>query len=214
MHALILANGAAPEAVHAARAALRADLIIATDGAANTAISLGITPHIVCGDFDSLNVEETQKRLPITEFLSTPDQNYGDMEKALEIAEKLGVKSVTILGAAGGRIDHTLANFALLLSWHKRLDITIEEGAGQVRALSGKLDEPFIYRFAAHPGDTLSLIAASPSTVSISGVRWPLEQFHLLPGTRAVSNEVTSEEVQATVLDGELFLCMLNKEIV
>src|SRR5207247_9162337 len=115
MRVLILANGDPPTAALAQELASCHDLLIATDGAAHRAVGLRLSPHIICGDFDSAKRDVAQREFPAAEILPTPDQDRGDLEKAVFLALDRGATSLTIIGAAGGRIDHTLANFSLLV---------------------------------------------------------------------------------------------------
>src|SRR5262245_45458987 len=117
MHILILANGEPPSEALAQALSSCHDLLIATDGAAHRAAGLRLTPDIICGDFDSVQLEVARQEFPIAEFYPTPDQEQGDLEKAIQLALERGADAITILGAGGGRIDHTLANFALLLRY-------------------------------------------------------------------------------------------------
>src|SRR5690242_14737410 len=125
MRVLILANGDPPAEALARRMAATHDLILAADGAAHTAAELGLSAHIVCGDFDSVRLEAARLALPGAEFVPTPDQDQADLEKAILVAQERGAADITILGATGGRSDHLLANFALLLRYHTEIPLRI-----------------------------------------------------------------------------------------
>lgn len=86
-------------------------------------------PDAALGDFDSLD-EKNKKELEShgVKIIWTPDQDYTDCEKALIYLEeniftdpKLKSKSIKVLivGAFGGRMDHTLQNMSIL--WKKSL---------------------------------------------------------------------------------------------
>ncbi len=203
---LILANGDSPSASLLARLSATHDLILATDGAAHYALEHGIEPHIVCGDFDSVHLERVQSVLPHTEFVTTPNQDRADLEKALHLARERGAESVTITGAAGGRVDHLLANFILLLQYHTEFSLRIVDDASEVRAISEGAET----LLNTTPGDTISLISPSGNArVSLTGVQWVLEDYLLPTGTMGVSNVAISEQVAVKVQGGTLFLCHL-----
>ena len=204
MRTLILANGTPPSPELAQRLAASHTLRIATDGAAHQAATLEIAPDIICGDFDSVEMASAKRALPRAEWVSTPNQNKADLEKAILLALARGATEITILGANGGRIDHTLANFALLLRYHHEIFLRIVEDGAETRAVSG------LSLFAARCGDTLSLISMDGAArVSVSGVRWPLTDFPLPIGTLGVSNEATGGEVAVTANGGAILACHL-----
>lgn len=208
MRVLILANGEPPSPVLLARLAAEHDLFIAVDGAALKAVRLGALPDIVSGDFDSLDLGAARAALPNAEFLPTPDQYKTDLEKAFRIARERGASEITVAGAAGGRIDHTLGNFSRLLHWREELPdfpITIVEDGSEVRAVTGEMT------LTTEINDVVSLLSYDgQARVSISGVRWPLED-HLLPlGVGGLLNEAVAPEVNITAAGGSILVCHLR----
>lgn len=213
MNVLILANGDPPSPLLAQQLAAEHDLVIATDGAAGRAMQLGIVPDIVSGDFDSIDMAAARQAFPQAEFVPTPDQNFADLEKALHLARARGATSITITGAGGGRIDHTLANFALLLRYGKELPVSVVDDRSRVRAIArsatGIGDNS---TFATQAGDTISLIALEDGAqVSIFGVRWEVQDFALSPGTQGVSNMALGAEVTVEVQRGAILICHLTQ---
>jgi len=208
MKVLLLANGEPPSQMLLARLAAEHDLFIAVDGAALKAVRLGTLPDIVSGDFDSLDLGAAHLALPDAEFLPTPDQYKTDLEKAVNIARDRGASEITIAGAAGGRIDHTLGNFSLLLRWREELPdfpVAVVEDGSEVRAVTGQIT------LAAELGDVVSLLSYDgKARVSIRGVRWPLED-HLLPlGVWGLLNEAVTPEVKITAAGGSVLVCHLR----
>lgn len=208
MKVLILANGEPPSGTLLARLAAEHDLFIATDGAALKAVRLGILPDIVSGDFDSLDLNAARLALPDAEFLPTPDQNQTDLEKALGIALERGASEITIAGAAGGRIDHTLGNFSRLLRWREELPgfpITVVEDGSEVRAISGEIT------LNAEINDVVSLLSYDgKARASIDGVRWPLENYLLPLGVGGLLNEAVAPQVHIKAIGGSILVCHLR----
>ena len=210
MRVMLLANGEPPSAGLARAAAAGHDLLIVTDGAVHKAAALGLTPALVCGDFDSADVEAAQRALPNAEFVETPDQNLADLEKALILARQRGATEATILGGWGGRIDHALTTVALLLRYHSEMALTLQHDCSAVRAVSGSVDTPGTLRLETRAGDTISLIAFAPGNrVSLSGVAWPLADACLAVGTHGVSNVATGSAVTVEVREGAVLVCHL-----
>lgn len=189
------------------------DLRIATDGAAHAAAALGFVPDLICGDFDSIELNFAREVFPDAKYVETPDQNLADLEKAILLARELGATEVTILGGEGGRIDHALATAALLLQFHDRLGIALRHDGSTIRAASGHRGVPGTLKVATRRGDTISLVAFSPANgVSLSGVAWPMEDERLSPGTHGVSNVALGDCVTVSIREGALLICHLYTE--
>ena len=208
MRVLILANGEPSSPALLARLATEHDLFIAVDGAARSASALGQSPDIVSGDFDSVSVEEAQRLFPLAELIPTPDQNHTDLEKAFQIAQDRGAACVTVAGASGKRIDHTLGNFSLLLRW--RLDlpdlpVTIVTDGSEVRAVTGEI------RLETEAGDAVSLLSFDgQARVSMDGVRWPLQNHTLPVGAGGLLNEALGPRVTVRAEGGIVLVCHLR----
>ncbi|HLI48861.1 MAG TPA: thiamine diphosphokinase [Chthonomonas sp.] len=213
MHVLILANGSPPPHDLAQRLASTADLIIATDGAAAKAFDLGLQPHLICGDFDSIDKAQARQLFPSAEIIVAANQDYADLEKSLQLAKDRGATQVTILGATGGRLDHTLANLALLLSWHQKMGLCIQEADTSVWCLSAASSIPNKHIIPTQPNDIISVIAPEPAIISIRGVLWEADHLLLQPGTRAVSNKALGHSVDVEIVQGTIFLCLLSSSI-
>lgn len=202
MRVMILADGDPPSPALAQRVADEADVCIAADGAAHKAILLGITPDIVCGDFDSARLEEIRVAFPHTEIVPTPDQNAADLEKAINLSCERGATQIALLGATGGRLDHTLTSFSLLRAYADTLPICLLDDHSTVRALTGEQT----YTFAAASGETVSLVTFEDAVISIMGVEWPLDHFALSPGTRGVSNIARDTQVVVYAHTGSVYV--------
>ena len=202
MRVLILADGDPPSSALARRVAGEAECVIAADGAAHKAVLLGITPDIVCGDFDSARLDEVKAAFPHVEIVPTPRQDAADLEKAIELARQRGASQIALLGATGGRIDHTLTSFSLLRAYADRLPICLLDEASVVRALASGQS----FTFASVLGETVSLVTFELSNVSLSGVQWPLDRFALAPGTLGVSNVAQDTRVVVHAHTGSVFL--------
>lgn len=203
---LILANGDSPSSALAQRIASQADARIVTDGAVHKAHLLGIVPDILCGDFDSVDMEAAQRDFPSVAVVPTPDQEFADLEKAIVVARQRGAGEAAILGALGGRMDHTLSSFALLLHYANILSLRLLDDRGVTWAIKGRKRQSF----SADPGDTVSLVTFTGADVSITGVEWPLDRFMLYPGTHGVSNVAAQTQVTVRVDMGTVFVTHLS----
>ena len=85
------------------------DYIIAADGGLAHTNALGITPHCILGDFDSLGyVPESANVFPV-------EKDDTDAMLAVRRGLELGYKEFYLYGSLDGkRLDHTVANFQTL----------------------------------------------------------------------------------------------------
>src|SRR5688572_5729399 len=121
MHALILADGEAP-----VRAALdrvwpgwdaAIGLVVAADGGALHAATLGVPIDAWVGDGDSLDDAglTALRTSGVPMRMASRDKDESDTELAVREALARGADGIVIVGGLGGdRIDHALANIGLL----------------------------------------------------------------------------------------------------
>jgi thiamine pyrophosphokinase len=203
MRAVLIANGEMTDHARQKEIWLRANLRIAANGGArNARMYLRIAPHVVIGDFDSLD-DETREWLEKSncEFIRHPPaKDETDLELALQLAQTRGADEITILGAFGGRVDQFIAN-VLLLSQTRNLKIIdaasemwIVEGKGN-RGTKGNEGMDARAEIEGKRGDTVSLI---PLDAQVQGIvthalEYPLRGETLERGsTRGTSNVMLS----------------------
>ena len=208
MRAIIIAGGQVEANNGWQRWIQEGDWILGADGGAARALAWGLIPHIVIGDMDSLPGED---RAILEErggqFVQHPRaKDETDLELALAYAAEHGVQEIVILGALGGRLDHTLANVLLLaLPALQGLEVRIVDGAqealllrsGEAATLDGK------------PGDIVSLLplAGDARGVTTEGLVWPLDRATLrLSFSRGVSNEMQADGARVELEDGLLLV--------
>ncbi len=98
------------------RAVQEADLIICADGGLRPIHALAIAPQVVIGDFDSVEptLVEWARGHGSTLVPHPQDKDKTDVELALDHAIERGATEVDFFGVLGGRVDHMLANVALV----------------------------------------------------------------------------------------------------
>ncbi|MBQ3265175.1 MAG: thiamine diphosphokinase [Ruminococcus sp.] len=85
------------------------DLIIAADKGYDVALSLGLTPDLVVGDFDSRSEAPEVENL-IRLQVRKDDTDVGH---AVELGFERGYSDFVVYGAVGGLLDHTFANVVI-----------------------------------------------------------------------------------------------------
>jgi len=183
-----------------------ADTIIAADGGANWLAAQGRLPNVLVGDMDSVSppVMEALRggRCRLVRHPAHKDET--DLELALLEAVALGARRITILGALGGRIDHTLANI-LLLAMPQLADVAtvIYDGRSYLRVLrhAGEI--------RGEVGDTISLIPLGGDAVGVvtQGLEYPLRDETLrFSLARGVSNVLLEPTAQISLCRGILLV--------
>src|SRR5688572_29978445 len=121
VHAVVLADGAAPSRATLDEAwpgwSEGVALVVAADGGARHAPALGLRVDRWVGDGDSTSPAELEalEAGGATIERSDVDKDESDTELALLAALAAGAGRISLVGALGGvRIDHALANLALL----------------------------------------------------------------------------------------------------
>ncbi len=202
LHAWVVAGGEAPDAerVAALWASSPPDLLVAADSGADAALSLGLRVDVVVGDFDSVSLQALasagrQRRYPV-------DKDDTDLELALREARDLGAERITLIGGGGGRLDHLLANAAVLGS-DDLADIEIDALMGEARLWVVRHQQ----EITGHKGQLVSLLPLGGSARGIhtTGLRWALRDETLLTGSaRGVSNEMTGFRAKISLSSGVL----------
>jgi thiamine pyrophosphokinase len=183
-----------------------ASLIVVADVAAHL-LPEGVMPHVICGDFDSIDRQAAEQRFREAEFIHVACQESNDLEKCIKIAIERGAKELSIVGTLAGRLDQALTILSVIESYHRQLPIVFHDGGMSCRIVSSAEEQVSNCRFTVGKGDCISLIPRGDgATVSLSGVRWPLAAERLVAGSRGVSNEALETDVQLTVHSGVVFL--------
>jgi len=181
------------------------DLCIAADAGLKNAQTLGIRVAVVVGDFDSLGARPRVD--DDVEVITVPaEKDETDTELALSIALERGADLVHIIGGLDGRLDHTLANLALLDRLESSgIHATIEDGQNRVRYLksTSTLLARTKYRY-------VSLIPIDPicKGVEIDGCKYPLKNARLSRQSagRSVSNEIEGNCCLISVRKGAMYV--------
>ncbi|MDP1808469.1 MAG: thiamine diphosphokinase [Actinomycetota bacterium] len=181
------------------------DLIIGADKGADSIRSLGLVPHTVVGDLDSISAETLDwvknNNLIIREFPADKDKT--DMELAIEEAVASGATGLTLTGTWGGRIDQSLANvFLLRLALKQGIDCCIREEDGDIYIVDRRLI------VSGAPGDTVSLLALEECAgVVLDGFKYKIRDGKLIPGsTLGISNILLGKQGAIELQSGLLLL--------
>jgi len=207
---LVVTGGQTPDRVLLRDQVRRAQCVIAADGAAEQLLNEGITPNVLIGDFDTASPQSVSTlsdrgtqivRLPV-------HKNMTDTEAAVDFALDAGADEITILGALGTRVDHTLSNINMLLRAYRRgVSCRILD---EINELTVTADE---YELHGYPGQTVSILPLTGDLmVTARGLEYPLEKL-LLPfsSSRGVSNRMQGTSAHLSISGGIALIVKLLK---
>lgn len=187
---------------------LEFDLVIAVDSGLSYANELNLEVDYIVGDFDSVDnqtikeYKNTQSK--ILEY--NPMKDATDTELALELSIDLKAKEVTILGATGSRIDHTLANIYLLYRLlQKKIKAQIVDEWNKVYLIE---EDTTLHKDMLH-GPFLSLIPYMDAVkgVYLTGFKYPLIDHTMYPySSLGISNEIIDNTAKITLQSGILIV--------
>jgi thiamine pyrophosphokinase len=193
------------------------DLLIAADGGARHCLRLGLKPHLVIGDFDSLDPHElaTLQQAGAEIVRHPPRKDATDLELALLVARERGATQAIVLGALGARWDQTVANLLLpLASGLAGMPVRLLDGEQELLLL--RTADPLLpaeIEVHGQPGDTVSLIPLSGDAqgVRTQGLEYPLHAETLFFGaTRGVSNVLIAKDATISLQSGILLIVLIH----
>ncbi|MGI9624239.1 MAG: thiamine diphosphokinase [Acidimicrobiales bacterium] len=198
--AIVIAGGPPPTS-GVLRRLPETDLVIAADSGLDHGRALGLKPTMVIGDLDSVSADGLHWAQEIgAEIVEhSIDKDATDLDLALQAAAEL-TDDIVVVDSGLGRLDHVLANLALLASPRfASTRVTAYVGAATVSVVR-------THRVVAgRPGEEFTLLAVSGPVegLTVEGVRWPLNDHYLEPGsTLGVSNVFEATEATITVKSG------------
>jgi thiamine pyrophosphokinase len=203
---LIFANGELPDLEAARRLPAPDDLILCADGGSRHARALGLTPDALIGDLDSITAEELATIAPSKTVVVRVqrDKDETDLELALDYALERDPAFIVIVGALGGRLDHTLGNIALLADPRLiRRRCSLDDGIERVVLCRARTE------INGASGDLVSLVpwGGPAEGVRTDGLRWALRGETLLPErSRGISNEMLGDTARVFVEYGSVLV--------
>lgn len=202
--ALVIANGEPPKKQRVHSLAKEANIVICADGGANTALKLGIMPHAIVGDLDSVHAEALVKFHKVPTYEDQDDETT-DLEKAIAWAIKAKYDHITVVGASGKRIDHTVGNLGVLPKFYPDAIVRFVDDLGELQYVGRELT------FEAKKGEVVSLIPLNRCEgITTQGLKYVLEGETLELGVHeGTSNVVVASPVSIKVKKGHLLLFKL-----
>lgn len=183
------------------------DFVICADAGYEAAFKAGVEPDLIVGDFDSAEKPETA--LPLITLPVHKDDT--DTVYAVKEGLKRGFREFLLLGALGGRVDHTFANFSVLEFLYKNgARGVISDSRVQICFTAG---ETCAYR--GKSGQTLSVFpyGCESCTVTHHGFEYELSHQEILSSfPLGISNVVTSDTACIEFHDGKALVMLFEEK--
>lgn len=179
------------------------DYIICADGGIRHLLSIGVTPHIWLGDFDSCHFDELILQHPELKKLERitlkKDKDETDTHYACITAINKGYKNIVIWGAFGGRVDHMISNIHLLeFLKNNNIHAKIENEKNTLQLCNNSVTVSKCRKY-------LSILPLTSSVVisKTEGLLYPLKNFTLTREiSMGVSNEIISDKAYVEISSG------------
>ena len=177
---VLIANGKKPKNKKIIEILKNAKNIICVDNGYELASELNITPSVVIGDLDSVDINKISKDILI---IKDEDQNTNDLEKTLNYCLSKNIRDIILVGATGERDDQNLATILVSLEYIEQLNIEILSDLYSIEFVNGERD------FEATPMREISLISMDKENIiTTQGLKYNLDKSKLSSATHGISN--------------------------
>lgn len=207
MRGIVFTGGLGPRREDVEEYLAKAQVIVAADSGLLLAEEMGVEPHIILGDMDSLPDRRILERHPHAEIQVYPtEKDDTDTELALKCLQSRGCTESILIGGGGGRLDHLLGIVSVFYRpdpprrWftHGEEVIYISDTL-EIRGLKGRVV-------------TFMPVSREECRMKTEGLKWPLDSLRWKPGDIGISNIILAEEARVTMLQGKLIMIVPKKE--
>lgn len=214
---VIICDGKFPKKEYPRYLIRSADFIICCDGALKKFLRASEAifgeerlPDLVTGDMDSLPAAMQKKYADI--IVKESEQEHNDQTKAVRWAlnNLKGIEQIHILGATGGRPDHTIGNISLLMEYTRMFDL-------QDIAIEMVGDDGTIFpicdtvEFECGPGRSLSIFTPDSSLrIKSEGLMYPTDEVVFDNWWKATLNKTVQDTVKLELSHRSMALIILD----
>lgn len=214
---VIICDGIFPKTEYPKYLIRTADFIICCDGALTKFIRNSHKifgedrlPDLVIGDMDTLSTAMQRKYSEI--IIKETEQEHNDQTKAVRwaINNISDIDSIHILGATGGRADHTIGNLSLLMEYTRMFDLD----EIMIEAVS---DEGIVFpindttEFECGEGREISIFSPDNTLkIKSEGLIYKTDDVVFDNWWKASLNKASEDKVRLTFSHKSLALIMMN----
>jgi thiamine pyrophosphokinase len=204
--AIIFMNGDAADCSAIRKHIDKETLLIGCDGGARHILALGLTPHVVVGDFDSISpkILKTLERKGVELIRHPEDKSHTDSELCILLAKERGIRTIILTGVRGTHTDHMVGNLFLIAQKEfASLPMKIVEGKEEIFVVRKHV------RIEGKKGDLVSLLPMGHDArdVTTKGLLYSLLGETLFSGsTRSLRNRMTGKRAEINVRSGAVLI--------
>ena len=214
---VIICDGKFPKTEYPRYLIGTADFIICCDGALVKFLrnAKGIfgeerLPDLVIGDMDTLSASMQKKYSDI--IIKETEQDHNDQTKAVRWAlnNLKGIEQIHILGATGGRADHTIGNASLLMEYTRmfklgEIAVTMVSDEGTIFAINDTME------FDCGPGRSISIFTPDSSLkIKSEGLMYPTDEVVFDNWWKATLNKTVQDTVRLELSHRSIALIILD----
>ena len=214
---VIICDGQFPKTEYPRYLIKTADFTICCDGAltkylrhSKNIFGFERRPDMVIGDMDTLSPSMQRKHADI--IVKENEQEHNDQTKAVRwaLTNISDIDLIYILGATGGRIDHTIGNASLLMEYTRMFDlgtigITMVSDNGTAFAVNDTVE------FDCGTGRQVSIFSPDNSLrIKSSGLEYPTDEVVFDNWWKATLNKASQDTVRLTFSHRSIALIMLD----
>lgn len=181
------------------------DIIIAVDKGLETIDYLKLEPQYILGDFDSVNTKilEKYKTQNIKIIKLNPEKDLTDTHSAIDLALEIKSTEITILGAIGTRLDHTMANIHILKqALDKNIKAKIVNEKNEIELINKEI---IIKKDDNYKYVSIIPLTTNVTGITIEGMKYIINDYTLSIGdSLGVSNEQIDKEAKISIKTGIL----------
>lgn len=188
--------------------------IIAVDRGLEVLYQLNIIPNYIVGDFDSVPptiLQEYRNNPQVIFHQYNPEKDNTDTDMAIQLAIQLNSSKITIMGALGKRIDHTIANIHILkYALEAQIPCQILDRHNKIYLINKHYT---LYKNRTY-GKYISFIPLTTKVegITLKGFKYPLKDASLSIGlSLGISNEIV-EEVATIEVEKGILIAIESKD--
>ncbi|MBR5141727.1 MAG: thiamine diphosphokinase [Bacteroidales bacterium] len=214
---VIICDGSFPKTEYPRYLIRSADFIVCCDGALKKFLRQSQAifgeerlPDLVIGDMDTLSPSLQKKYSDI--IIRESEQEHNDQTKAVRwvLNNIEDIEAIHILGATGGRADHTIGNLSLLMEYTRMFDL------GET-VLEAVTDEGTVFpvtdtiEFDCGAGREISIITPDSSLrIRSEGLQWKTDDVVFDNWWKATLNKSVDDRVRLEFSHKSVALIMMN----
>lgn len=213
----IICDGDFPKTEYPRYLIRTADVIVCCDGALVKFMKAGKAifgeerlPDLVIGDMDTLSAQMQKKYSDI--IIKETEQEHNDQTKAVRyvLNNIEDISRIYILGATGGRADHTIGNLSLLMEYTRLFDLgdIVIESVGDTGTAFAITDTT---EFECGEGREISIFSPDNSlTIKSEGLMYPTGDVIFDNWWKATLNKAVQDKVRLEFSHPSIALIMMN----